>query len=307
MNEHNVSASSGAGLQGDKAVLKGKASGRNSQDREKNVLITGASSGIGAATALLLAREGYRVWGTTRNLSKVSALPEELRRLVRFIEMDVTDQDSVDRGVHSVIREAGQIDILINNAGYAIYGPIEEVPIDLAKAQFETNVFGTLRLIRAVVPAMRERRSGLVINMSSLAGKLVIPFQAHYSASKHAIEALTEGLRQELRPFGVKVVAIEPGDINTNFNNATQFGQRDDSPYKRWLDASWRTIDVNLKRAPGPEAVARKILAVVRKANPATRYPAGDFVSTKFPFIARFLPDSVREFAIRVFYGINFR
>ncbi|HHY48044.1 MAG TPA: SDR family NAD(P)-dependent oxidoreductase [Firmicutes bacterium] len=276
-------------------------------DSGRNVLITGASSGIGAACALLLAREGYSVWGTTRSLDKVATLPEELRRLVRFVEMDVTDDASVKRGVDEVIRQAGQIDILINNAGFAIYGPVEEVPIELAKAQFETNVFGALRLIQAVVPAMRERGSGLVINMSSLAGKLVIPFQAHYSASKHAIEALTEGLKQELRPFGVKVVAIEPGDINTNFNNATLFGQRNDSPYQRWMDASWHAIDVNLKRAPGPEVVARKVLAVVRKANPATRYPAGDFMSTKFPFLVRFLPDSVREFAIRVFYGINFR
>ncbi|NPV80503.1 MAG: SDR family oxidoreductase [Firmicutes bacterium] len=279
-------------------------------DLGKNVLITGASSGIGAATALLLAREGYNVWGTTRRLDKLATLPEELRRRVSFVEMDVTDQASVDRGVAEVLRQAGQIDILINNAGYAIYGPVEEVPMELAKAQFETNVFGALRVIQAVVPAMRERRNGLVINMSSLAGKLVIPFQVHYAASKHAIEAFTEGLRQELRPFGVKVAAIEPGDINTNFNNATQFGQRSDSPYKRWTDASWRTIDVNLRRAPGPEVVARKVLAVVRRAqrsNPATRYPAGDFMSTKFPFLVRFLPDSVREFAIRVFYGINFR
>lgn len=272
----------------------------------KNVLVTGASSGIGAACALLLAREGYSVWGTTRSLDRVAALPEELRRLVRFVEMDVTDDASVKRGVGEVIRQAGRIDILVNNAGFAIYGPVEEVPIELAREQFETNVFGALRLIQAVVPAMRERRSGLVINMSSLAGKIVIPFQAHYSASKHAVEAFTEGLKQELRPFGVKVVAIEPGDINTNFNNATRFGQKDNSPYERWMAASWHTIDVNLKRAPGPEVVARKVLAVVRKANPATRYPAGDFMSTKFPFLVRLLPDSVREFAIRVFYGINF-
>lgn len=281
--------------------------GRRISPYGKNVLITGASSGIGAATAILLAREGFSVWGTIRDRGRVPGLPEELQRLVRFVEMDVTEQTSVDKGIAEVMSQAGHIDILINNAGFAIYGPIEEVPMELAIAQFETNVFGVLRVTQAVVPFMRERRRGLIINMSSLAGKLVIPFQAHYSATKHAIEALSEGLRQELRPFNVKVAIIEPGDIKTNFNNATRFGHKKNSPYERWTAASWHTIDVNLQKAPDPEVVARKILAVARKANPATRYPAGDFISTKFPFLARFMPDSLRELAIRIFYGINFR
>lgn len=269
-----------------------------------NVLITGASSGIGAATAALLAGNGYRVWGTTRNLSK---LPADADKAVRFVEMDVNDDDSVRRAVAQVLEEAGQIDVLVSNAGYGIYGSIEDVPIEMAKAQFETNVFGTLRVIQAVVPGMRERREGTIILMSSLAGKLVIPFQTHYSASKYAIEAFTEGLRQELRPFGVKVACIEPGDIKTNFNDATVFPDNSGSVYKRWTDSSWHTIDINMQKAPPPSVIAHTVLAVLRRRRPGTRYPAGDFLSTKFPFLVRFMPDPVRELLIRVFYSVNFK
>jgi len=275
--------------------------------RRENVLITGASSGIGAATATLLSQEGYSVWGTTRDLSKVVHLPDTLRSSVRFVQMDVSDSESVQQGVSRIMEEAGRIDVLINNAGFGVYGPIEEVPLELVKSEFETNVFGVIRLIQAVVPAMRERRSGLVINVSSLAGKLVVPFQVHYGASKHAIEALTEGLRQELRPFGVKVVALEPAYINTNFNNATRFGQRDDSPYRPWLEASWSSIDRRLKNSPPPSCVARKILQIIKDPNPPGRCPCGALEYTLLPFLARFVPDGLREYLVRMFYGINFQ
>lgn len=276
-------------------------------NQRQNVLITGASSGIGAATASLLSREGYRVWGTTRDLGKVRELPDGLRRSVKFVQMDVTDSDSVRRGVAEVIEEAGRIDVLINNAGFGIYGPIEEVPVELVKAEFETNVFGAIRVIQEVVPSMRERRSGLVINVSSLASTIVVPFQVHYGASKRAIEAFTEGLRQELRPFGVKVVAIAPAYINTNFNNATRFGQREDSPYRSWLEASWKSIDKRLRESPPPSVVAGKILQIIRDPNPPGRNPCGAFGYTLIPFVARFVPDRLREYLVRVFYGINFR
>ena len=274
----------------------------------QNVLITGASSGIGAAMAKLLAENNYNVWGTTRKETSLLSIPTtpEAAQRIRFVRLDVTDDCSVQQCFEQVMQEAGHIDVLINNAGYGIYGSIEDVSIELAKAQFETNVFGTLRMIRAFLPAMRQRGSGLIINVSSLAGKLVIPFQTHYAASKHAIEAFTEGLRQEVRPFGIKVAMIEPGDINTNFNNATQFSEREESAYKKWTDASWKTIDVNLQKAPPPEVIAKKVLKIVRSRNPATRYPAGDFLSERFPFLARLLPDRVKEWAIRLFYNINF-
>lgn len=272
----------------------------------KKVLITGASSGIGMATALTLAKNGCRVWGTTRNLSKVQSFPDEVKQNIKFLQMDVTKDDSVRSGCAQFLTEAGGIDILINNAGFGVFGPLEEFPIDKTKEIFETNYFGALRLIQEIVPVMREQREGLIINITSLAGKFVIPFQVHYSSTKFALDALTEGLRQELRPFGIKVVAVEPGDIKTNFNNVTKFGIAADSPYKKWTDLCWDVIDVNMQNSPPPQVIADKVVKVIRKKNPRTRYPAGDFLSTKFPAIARFVPGRLKEKMIRLFYGVDF-
>jgi len=296
----------------------------------KKVLITGASSGIGLATALTLARQGYQVWGTTRNLSKVGTLAQAVDAkvklipvpsadadpaagltdagpVVRFIQMDVTDDQSVQAGFAHFMAAAGGIDILINNAGYGVFGPLEEFPLAKSKEIFETNYFGALRLIQQVVPVMRAQRHGLIINITSLAARFVIPFQVHYSATKFALSALTEGLRQELRPFGVKVVAVEPGDIKTNFNDVTVFGIGEDSPYKKWADRCWHTIDVNMQKAPAPQVIADRVLKIIQQVNPRPRYAAGDFLSTKFPAIARFVTDRFREKMIRLFYNIDFR
>lgn len=273
----------------------------------KKVLITGASSGIGAAIALTLAEQGCQVWGTTRHLDKVATLPAELKEKVNFLAMDVTDDDSVRTGVERFMAEAGRIDILINNAGFGVFGPLEEFPLEQAKAIFETNYFGALRLIQAVAPVMREQRKGLIINITSLAARFVIPFQVHYSATKFALTALTEGLRQELRPFGVKVVAVEPGDIKTNFNNVTQFGMKEESPYRKWTDACWRVIDVNMEKAPSLQVIADRVLQIAKEKNPRPCYAAGDFLSTKFPFLARFVSARLKEKLIRIFYGIDFQ
>lgn len=272
----------------------------------KKVLITGASSGIGAAIAEALADAGCQVWGTTRNLDKVASLPEPLRRKVKFLAMDVNDDHSVRAGVDRFLAEAGGIDVLINNAGFGVFGPLEEFPLAKAKAIFETNYFGALRLIQALVPVMREQRNGLIINITSLAARFVIPFQVHYSATKFALSALTEGLRQELRPFGVKVVAVEPGDIKTNFNNVTDFGFKEDSPYKKWTEPCWRVIDVNMEKSPSPRVVAAQVLRIIRQQNPRPYYVAGDFLSTKFPFLARLVSQRFKEKLIRKFYGIDF-
>jgi short-subunit dehydrogenase len=275
------------------------------QPSETNVFITGASSGIGATTALLLARKGYQVWGTTRDLDRVKSFPEELQKNVKFIEMDLTDGGSIQKGASEFLKQSGgDIDILINNAGINVFGPVEEYSLEKAKSLFELNYFGPLSLIQKFVPIMREKRSGLIINTSSLAGLFVIPFQVHYSASKFAVEALTEGLRQELRPFGVKVVAVEPGDIQTNTNINTVFDMKQDTPYKKWADSCWKTIEDNLKKAPQPTLVANKIYKIILKNKPRTHYPVGDPLSVAFPFISRFVSTGVKEFLTRVFYGI---
>ena len=273
----------------------------------KNLLITGASSGIGAATAILLNQHGYRVWGTIRDVARIQELPENLRSAVRFIGMDVTDDESVGQAIKQVIEESGHIDILINNAGYGSFGPLEETPIELIRTQMETNYIGAIRVTQALLPSMRERNSGTIVNVTSLAAHFVIPFQIQYSASKFALRALTEGLRQELRPFNIRVFAVEPGDIKTRFNDATQFSPvNPSSPYKKWSQQVWETIDHNLQIAPPPELVAKVIHRAILSGKKRTqRYTAGDFISRQFPLISRFLPDCIREWGIRLFYGVK--
>jgi short-subunit dehydrogenase len=272
---------------------------------ETKVFITGATSGIGAATALLLAQKGYQVWGATRDLDKVKNLTEELQTKVKFIKLDLTDDTSVKQGVVEFLKQSGgEIDILINNAGLNVFGPLEEYSLEKAKQIFDLNYFGPLRLIQALVPIMREKRSGLIINTSSLAGIFVIPFQVHYSATKFGLEALTEGLRQELRPFEVKVVTVEPGDIQTFTNENTVFDLKPDTPYKKWTDRCWKTIEDNMKKAPQPSVVAQIIYKIIRKRNPRTRYTAGDPLSRVFPIINRFVSSGVKELLIRVFYNV---
>lgn len=271
----------------------------------RRVLITGASSGIGAAVALFLADRGYKVWGTTRDLAKVGSFPEELREKVTFLAMDVTDQDSVHRGVAEFLRQAGGIDVLINNAGYGVFGPIEEFPVERVEALFAVNYFGVLRVLQEVIPVMREQGSGLIINITSLAGTFVIPFQVHYSATKYALEALTEGLRQELKPFGVKVTAVAPGDIKTRFNDVTDWKMKEDSPYREWAERCWRTIEENMAKAPLPRVIAKKVARLAEKKNPGPSYPAGDFLSTKLPLVNRFVPRRLREKLTRAFYRLD--
>lgn len=224
--------------------------------------------------------------------------------------MDVTDDQSVTLAVRRVLAEAGQIDVLVNNAGIGIFGPIEEVPRALAVHQFDVNLFGLLRVTQAVVPHMRERGAGRIINISSLAGLLTIPYQSHYSATKAAVESFTEELRQELRPFGVTVTAILPGDIRTRFNDHTTFPDslwRETSPYRRWVKASWETIDLNLRKAPPPEVVARVIWRAATARNPKARYVAGDLFSRQVPWLLRLLPAGFKERLVRSFYQLGVR
>ncbi|HHU82143.1 MAG TPA: SDR family oxidoreductase [Firmicutes bacterium] len=271
----------------------------------RRVLITGASAGIGAAVALFLADRGYKVWGTTRDLAKVSSFPEELREKVTFLAMDVTDKDSVHRGVAEFLHQAGGIDILINNAGYGVFGPIEEFPVEKVEALFGVNYFGALRVLQEVIPVMREQGSGLIINVTSLAGTFVIPFQVHYSATKYALEALTEGLRQELRPFGIKVTAVAPGDIKTRFNDVTDREMIEDSPYREWAERCWQTIEENMAKAPPPRVIAKKVAWLAEKKNPGPTYPAGDFLSVQLPLVNRFIPRRLREKLTRCFYRVD--
>ncbi len=273
------------------------------------VLITGASSGIGLATAEYLAQKGFQVFGTTRSLEKritiVQSTQQQYGDRLQWVEMDVTKDVSVERAVREVLAKAGSIDSLVCNAGIGLYGSIEETPMDKVFYQFDTNVFGYLRTLKAVLPGMRERRSGRIVLISSMAGILAIPYQVHYSATKYSIEALTEGLRQELRSFNIKISAVRPGDIATEFNDATLFTLPENSPYAKWSDPCWKTIVKNMAEAPKPILVARVIYRILQKKNPKAFYSAANFLTGLTPILTPWMSSQVKEKVVRMFYGID--
>jgi NAD(P)-dependent dehydrogenase (short-subunit alcohol dehydrogenase family) len=252
------------------------------------VLITGASSGIGAAAAERLLTRGFDVFGTSRDPSSLRAGAPA----VDWIAMDVRSEESVSAGFAELANRVKQLDGLVCNAGYGVFGSVEELGIEDAKEQFETNFFGTLRTLRAAIPGMRAARHGRIVIVSSLAAHAPIPFQAHYSATKGAIDALGLALRNELHPFGVKVSLVEPGDINTGFNDAMDFGDHRGSPYGERILRCEAVIRELLPKAPGPEVVARVIERALTARRPRVRYSVGpDSWGTGFG--RRFLPDSL--------------
>ena len=260
-------------------------------------LVTGASSGIGAATASLLSSRGWRVFGTSRRP------PGAPQPGVEWIEMDVRREESVRAGFALASQRAGHIDALVCNAGFGIFGSIEEVPLAAAREQFETNVFGVLACVRAVSPDFRSRGAGRIILVGSLAGRAPIPFQAHYSATKAAVDALAQALRMELSPFGVAVSLVEPGDIRTAFNDATDFGMVRPSAYGVRIARCEGVIRRSLEQAPGPGLVARAILRALSARHPRIRYPVGPD-SRLVPLGRRLLPDWLAERLVRLHFQV---
>jgi NAD(P)-dependent dehydrogenase (short-subunit alcohol dehydrogenase family) len=263
------------------------------------VLVTGASSGIGAATARLLRERGFEVFGTSRR-------PEQLGRDapdVRWVPMDICDEDSVRKGVAEVLSAVPRLDALVCNAGFGIFGSVEEVSIAAAKEQFETNFFGTLRTLRAIVPHMREAGRGRIAIVGSLAGRAPMPFQAHYSATKAAVDALALGLRSELHPVGVKVTLIEPGDIDTPFNDRMDWGDTGHSPYADRIRRCEAVVRESLPKAPPPEVVARAIHRALTARRPRVRYAVGAD-SKLVPLGRRVLPDWLSLHLIRSHFRV---
>jgi len=231
-------------------------------------LITGCSTGIGRATAIELTKRGYEVVATARK-------PETLDDLdvAQRLRLDVDD----DASVADCVAEAGPVEVLVNNAGFEVAGPIERVPIDEVKRMFETNVFGALRMIQAVLPSMREQGGGTIVNVSSVAGRAVGPLASTYAASKWALEALSEGLHIEMRHFNIWTYLIEPGVIETNFETSIRRYGVDDTPYDE-LQRQWDESFDRLGRqsAPGPELVAATIAEAIESDGTRRRWPVGD-------------------------------
>jgi NAD(P)-dependent dehydrogenase (short-subunit alcohol dehydrogenase family) len=244
-----------------------------------DALITGTSSGIGLATAVHFARQGHDVWAGVRNPATATELREAIDRErlpIRIVTLDVDDAASVQRGVGQVHDQAGRIDVLVNNAGIGGGGPIEEVPVDWAQSLFQTNYFGVVRTIQAVLPGMRQRRSGVVVNVSSIAGRLAIAGHGHYSAVKHALEAMSEALAQEVQGFGIRVAVVEPGVVITPiFSKAKRFADAA-SPYADHVRRLLLFYQKQMKQASQPADAARVIYEAATTKEPRLRWLVGE-------------------------------
>ena len=249
---------------------------------QKVAIVTGSSSGIGYETALVLARNGFRTYATMRNLEKGKAISDIAKReklLLHTIKLDVTDEKSVNDAIKTIKSDAGRIDVLVNNAGYGLAGSLEDLLMNEIKAQYETNVFGLIRVTQAVLPIMREQKSGIIVNISSIGGKMAIPLQSPYHGTKFAVEGLSESIAYELEPFGIKIVIIEPGAIKTNFDTGmvvAQKNQNPNSPYYKRMQKLQSTINSVFKNVTLPTKVAEVILNAITTPTPNLRYTVGD-------------------------------
>jgi NAD(P)-dependent dehydrogenase (short-subunit alcohol dehydrogenase family) len=264
---------------------------------QKAVLITGASSGIGRATAEHLRGRGYRVIGTARNPAGVAPIQG-----VELLPLDVRDDASVEACVATVLRAVGRIDVLVNNAGYSVVGAVEEASPSEAQALFDTNVFGALRMVRAVLPLMRGQGSGLIINTSSVLGFLPAPFMGLYASTKHALEGLSESLDHEVRGFGIRVILIQPTFTNTLLDiNAVQTGQRIDS-YSALLKRASTAVTAQVKSSQGPETVAVEIQRAIEGPHKLRR-PVGS-KARLLSRLRRFAPVGLVDRGLRKTFGL---
>ena len=286
----------------------------NADRGTQTVLITGATDGLGKAAALLLAERGYRVFAAGRSAEKRAKLEAlaKLRKLpLETLEMDVCDDGSVQRTVSAVYQEAGQIDVLINNAGLVYVGAVEDLRLEGWRRQFETNFFGVIRVTQAVLPRMRERRKGRILMMSSVSGFVTPPTQGAYSASKHAIEALSNALRLELYPFGIHTVLIQPGYIVTNIQNtamdlAEPYQEKfKNGPYAK-IYASYlgNAKSTRAQSKTTPDDCARVLLKAIEAPRPKPRYGVTK-LATFAKWAKRLLSDSAADRMIRRRYGIT--
>lgn len=271
----------------------------------KTALVTGASSGIGEATALKLKELGYIVYGAARRIDRLKTLADSG---ARPLALDVTDDASMEAAVGRIIAETGRVDVLVNNAGYGSYGALEDAPLDEGRYQFDVNVFGAIRLIQLVLPHMRAQKSGRIINITSMGGKLYTPLGGWYHGSKFALEALSDCLRLETKPFGIDVVVIEPGGIETEWGGiAADKVQKisGSGPYAAQANAVAASLrsDANSNRNSPPSVIAKVIGKAVTARRPKTRYVAG-FGARPLLFVRRHTSDRLFDFVISRAVGL---
>jgi NAD(P)-dependent dehydrogenase (short-subunit alcohol dehydrogenase family) len=262
------------------------------------VVVTGVSSGIGRAAAEKFAKRGCQVFGTVRSIAKAKPLPG-----VELIEMDVRDDDSVQHAIQSIIVQAGRIDVLVNNAGMNMVGAVEETTTSEAASLFETNVFGILRTIQAVLPHMRAQRGGRIVNVSSVLGFLPAPYMGLYSASKHAVEGLSETLDHEVRQFGIRVTLVEPSYTKTNLEASSPQAGLKIPDYDRERDVVSRSVADSVNSAPEPSGVAHTIVEAALGTWRMRRTPAGQ--ASILSKLRRFMPAGPVDTSLRKKLGLT--
>jgi NAD(P)-dependent dehydrogenase (short-subunit alcohol dehydrogenase family) len=255
--------------------------------KKKVALVTGSSSGMGFTTAVMLARAGIHTYASMRNLKKsktITDLANKENLPLQVIQLDVNDDESVKDAIAKIVTEKDRIDVLVNNAGYGLFGSIEDVSIEEMKAQFETNFFGVMRVTQLVLPIMRKQKSGTIVNVSSVGGRISLPVLSAYNSTKFALEGLSESMSYELEPFGIKVVIIEPGVIRTNIMNSSIFAKKAQDPKSPYFSLIQK-VESNFKsmmenKSSPPEEVAKVILGALTSKNPQLRYTVGDDAAT---------------------------
>jgi short-subunit dehydrogenase len=256
----------------------------------KVVLVTGASSGLGQSIAEYLVTKNYKVYGTSRQPKAIE------KNGVLFKSLDVRHSDSIQQCIEAVISDEGQIDILINNAGVGITGPMEEIPIDEAKAHFDTNFFGPLQVINTVLPYMRKQKSGLIINITSIAAHMGLPFRGMYSASKGALAKVTESYRMEIKQHHIKMVNLAPGDFATNIASGRFHSPlRDNSPYHKDYKKSLELIDEDVDTGKDPIILAQKVHSIIQTSRPKVNYKSGAFLQCFSVTLKHILPQKLFE------------
>lgn len=247
---------------------------------EKVAIVTGSSSGIGYETSLALARDGFYTFATVRNPKKAEKILQVAKKEnlnIEIIELDVDDEKSISAAIEKIISKKQRIDVLVNNAGWGLFGSVEDVSMKDFRAQFETNFFGIISIIQKVAPIMRKQGSGVIVNVSSVAGRIGFPGSPAYISSKFALEGLSESLRYELGQFGVKIIIIEPGVIKTNFFSSMKIAElKPDSPYKEITEKVIMGIKMMAELGTPPSEVATTILNAIKEENPRPRYIVGN-------------------------------
>ena len=256
----------------------------------KVVLITGGSSGIGKSIGEYLTEKGFSVYGTSRNPERYteSKFP--------ILQLDVKNIETIQQTITTIIKKEGRLDVVINNAGAGITGAIEEIPESEIKANFETNFFGPINVIKAVLPQMRKQQSGLIINITSIAGYMGLPYRGIYSASKGALELLTEAFRMEIKDFNIKMTNMAPGDFATNIAAGRYHAPLlEHSPYKKPYGNTLELMNAHVEGGSNPNMMAHAVLKVINTKNPKTHYKVGAFMQKFSIVLKRILPDSVYE------------